>query len=182
MEPRHWRFPLCALALAASMASSLNAQVLTLKLGPTPAPVYDGAVSKFDCCFMRKAANTGTKEISISEAVLGQLSSTEARAFAQQLITDHTAANAELLALARQKGVAFGTRIEPALLDDWSRKAEGIDQRYVREIISDHLETIDLFEQASKSRDPDIAAYAQRTLVTLQHHLVMAHDVRKTFN
>jgi putative membrane protein len=178
------RFSHCCavLGLAAGLSSSLSAQVLTLKLGPTPAPEYNGAVSKFDCSFMRKAANTGTKEIAISEAVLAQLSNTETRAFAQQVIADHMAANSELLALARQKGVGFGTKVEPALFDDWSRKTEGVDQRYVREIVSDHLDTIDLFERASKSMDPDVAAFAQRTLATIQRHLMMAHDVRKTIN
>jgi putative membrane protein len=178
------RFSHCCavLALAAGLSASLQAQVLTLKLGPTPPPANEGAISKFDCTFMRKAANTGTKEIAISEAVLSQLSNSETRAFAQQVIADHTAANTELLALARHKGVGFGTRVEPSLFDDWSRKTDGIDHRYIREIVSDHLDTIDLFERASKSTDPDVAAFAQRTLATLQRHLVMAHDVRKTFN
>ena len=122
------------------------------------------------------------KEIAISEAVLEQLSNTELRAFAQQMIADHRAANSELLALARQKGVGFATRVDPSLSDDWTRKDEDVDRRYVREIISDHLDAVELFEKASKSADPDVAAFAQSTLATLQRHLVMAHDVKKTID
>jgi putative membrane protein len=182
MIPRPCTHPLlrALLALAGGLSLSLHAQELTLALGPSPPPVY--ALTQFDYSFMRKAAMTGTKEIALSEAVLGQLSNSQLRAFARQLIDDHTASNAELLALARQKGVGFATKVEASFSSDWSTKTEDIDLMYVRQIVSDHLAAIDLFERASTSGDPDVASFAQRTLATLQSHLMMAHDLRKTLN
>jgi putative membrane protein len=168
-----------ALLLAASLSPSLRAQTITLKLGPTPPPVRNG-VSPTDCCFLRRAAVTDEKEIAISEAVLGQLSNSELKAFARKMIADHSAANAELIALAHRKGTGFSVNDDSQSLDDWSRKSDDVDRRYVREIISDHLDAVDLFERAAKSGDPDVAAFATRTLATLQEHLVLAHDVRKT--
>jgi len=47
-------------------------------------------------------------------------------------------------------------------------------------MVADHLGAVKLFENASKSDDPDIAAFAQKTLPTLQHHLMMAQDLAKT--
>jgi putative membrane protein len=131
---------------------------------------------------MRKAAITSVKEIAISEAALGQLSNAELKAFARRVIEDHTAANAQLLALARRKGTGFATNADSNLSDDWSRKTDDIDRRYVREIIADHLDAVDMFERASKSGDPDVAAFAQRTLATLQQHLMLAHDVKKAID
>ena len=52
----------------------------------------------------------------------------------------------------------------------------------IKEMVSDHLGAVKLFENASKSADPDIAAFAQKTLPTLQHHLMMAQDLAKTVN
>jgi putative membrane protein len=181
MHPTPRQMPLCCTALfllAAALPQAARAQSITLKLGPTPPPARSG-VSPLDCCFMRMAAVAGMKEIEISEAVLGQLSSAELKSFARKVIADHTAANAELLDLARRKGAGFSTKVEDPY-SDWSRKTDDIDRRYVREIISDHLDEVDLFERASKSGDPDVAAFAQRMLATLREQLMLAHDVRKT--
>ena len=177
--PRRLFLCCAALCVAASLSPSLLAQTITLKLGPAPSRVHYG-VTPFDCSFMRKAAMTDEKEIAISEAVFSQLSSEELRAFARRVIADHTAANVELLALARSKGTGFSTNDDSLSLDDWFRRTDDIDRRYVLEIIGDHLDAVDLYERASKSGDPDVAAFAKRTLGTLQEHLVLAHDVKKT--
>jgi putative membrane protein len=169
----------CAAMFAAvALSPSLLAQAFTLKLGPTPAPP-SYRVTPFDCFFMKKAAMTDEKEIEISEAVLGQLSTAELRDFARRMIADHTASNAELLALAERKGAGFSTSDDSLTVEDWSRKSDDIDRRYVREIIADQLDIVDLFEKASKSGDPDVADYAKRMLTNLRLHLVLAHDVRK---
>jgi putative membrane protein len=180
MNTTRCRITLCgaAFALAAGLCPALHAQTMTLKLGPTPPPASYG-VSRSDCCFLRKAAITGEKEIIISEAVLAQLSNAEIREFAKKMISDHMAENAELLALAHRKGAGFSTKLDNSIVDDWSAKGDDLDRRYVREIISDHLQAVSFFEKASKSGDPDVAAFAQRTLATLQRHLMMAHDVKR---
>jgi putative membrane protein len=49
-------------------------------------------------------------------------------------------------------------------------------------MVSDHEDAVRLFERGSKSSDPDIAAFAQKTLPTLQHHLMMAQELAKTVN
>jgi len=183
MNTTRCRISLCgaAFSLALGLAPSVHAQVFTLKLGPTPPPASSG-VSPVDCSFMRKAAMAAVKEIAISEAALDQLSNADLKAFARKVIADHTAANAQLLSLARKKGTGFATNADSFQSDDWTRKTDDIDRRYVREIIADHLDAVEMFEQASKSGDPDVAAFAQRTLATLQQHLMIAHDVKKTMD
>jgi hypothetical protein len=39
---------------------------------------------------------------------------------------------------------------------------------------------VKLFEKAAKSNDSDIAAFAQKMLPTLQHHLAVAEDLPKS--
>jgi putative membrane protein len=98
------------------------------------------------------------------------------------MVTDHTAANSDLMALAQQKGVELPAKDESSLSDDWSKKTGDLDRKYVKEMVSDHEEAVKLFEKASKSSDPDVAAFAQKTLPTLQHHLAMAQDLKTSIN
>jgi putative membrane protein len=122
------------------------------------------------------------KEITISQAVMDHLTNADLKGFAQQMISDHTAANTALLALAQQKGVEVPTKDESSLSDEWSKKTDGVDNEYVKEMVSDHEDAVKLFEKASSSSDPDIAAFAQKTLPTLQHHLSMAQDLKAKIN
>jgi putative membrane protein len=43
----------------------------------------------------------------------------------------------------------------------------------------DHRTTVALFEKAAQSDDPEIAAFAHRTLPTLRHHLRVLQEGRK---
>ena len=59
-------------------------------------------------------------------------------------------------------------------------KGGNVDKKYIHEMVEDHEDTVKLFEKASKSEDADVAAFAQKTLPTLQHHLQMAKDLKKS--
>ena len=188
-QPNPCRFSrgCAALVVAASLSSALLAQMdptptPTPTATPTPSATTESTVSHSDRAFMKKAAKAGMKEITVSQAVMGNLSNAQLKAFAQQMVTDHTAANAELMALASQKGVELAAKDESSLSDDWSKKTDDIDRKYVKEMVSDHEEVVKLFEKATKSSDPDVAAFAQKTLPTLQHHLMMAQDLKNSIN
>jgi putative membrane protein len=127
-------------------------------------------ISRADRNFIEKAAKAGMKEVEISQAVLGRLSNQSAQQFAQMMVNDHTAANAELKALAAQKGVAL-TETTDRYTEKWSDNKRNLDKDYVKEMEDDHKDAIELFEKAAKSEDPDIAAFASKTLPKLQQHL-----------
>jgi putative membrane protein len=129
-----------------------------------------GQLSRADRTFIEKAAKAGMKEVAVSQAVLGNLSNQAVQQFAQMMVTDHTAANAELKTLAAQKGVAL-TETAERFTEKWSNNKRNTDKDYVEEMEDDHKEAIDLFEKAAKSEDPDIAAFARKTLPKLQQHL-----------
>jgi putative membrane protein len=129
-----------------------------------------GKLSRADRNFLEKAAKSGLKEVEVSQAVLGRLSNQSVQQFAQMMVNDHTAANNELKALAAQKGVAL-TETTDRYTEKWSDNKRNVDKDYVKEMEDDHQEAIDLFEKAAKSEDPDIAAFASKTLPKLQQHL-----------
>jgi putative membrane protein len=98
------------------------------------------------------------------------------KAFAEKMITDHTAANNELANLAATKGVQLPPQ-DPDLFTDWSKKTDDVDKKYVKEMLSDHEDAVKLFKKASESKDPEIAAFAQRTLPVLEHHYMMVQNL-----
>jgi putative membrane protein len=172
--------PFAAAALAASLCSSVIAQ--------TPPPDHpqgdaaaDAGLSHHDRVFFKKAATAGAKEIAVSQAVMDNLLNMQVKAFAQTMVTDHTAVAKQLATLAAAKGVTLPPP-DTSVADDWSKKTGDLDGKYVKEMVADHLGAVKLFENASKSADLDIAAFAQKTLPILQHHLMMAQDLAKTVN
>jgi len=134
-----------------------------------------------DRAFFEKAAKAGMKEVEISQSTLDHLSNPQVKSFAQMMVSDHSQANQELMALAAKKGVTLPSK-ELKYDEKWSKKAtkdKDLDEDYIKQMVDDHEEAVKLFEKASKSDDTEIAAFAQKTLPTLQHHLTMARDLKK---
>jgi putative membrane protein len=175
-----------ALLGAALLGTSLMGQVEpTPTPNPTPVPTLGttapnsgGPISHHDRGFLKKAAKGGMKEVAVSQAVAANLTNAQVKQFAQQMIADHTAANAELASLAASKGVDLPPQ-DPDLVSTWSKKTDNVDREYVNEMLSDHEDAVKLFTKGSESKDPDIAAFAQKTLPILEHHLQMVQDLNK---
>jgi putative membrane protein len=175
---------LAAAMIAASIGSALMSQPAptpTVTPDEPPPNEADGALKHHDRVFMRKAAVAGGKEIPVSQAVMEKLGSSQLRDFAQMMITDHTAAAAELATLAASKDVQLPPA-DSSVADEWSKKTGDVDGKYIKEMVSDHEDAVKLFEKATKSTDTDVAAFAQKTLPTIQHHLMMAQELAKTMN
>jgi putative membrane protein len=143
--------------------------------------VTDSKLSHGDRAFFEKAAKSGHKEVAVSQGVIDRLMNPQVKQFAQMMLTDHGSANAELATLATAKGVMLDPKDskEMKIEEKWSKKTKGVDEDYMEEMVSDHKDAVDLFEKAAKSDDPDIAAFARKTLPTLQAHLSQAKDLKK---
>ena len=170
---------------AASLAATLAAQPAETTTQPsTPAPMAstmpeNTKLAHHDKAFLKKAAEGGMKEVAVSQAVMGSLTNPQVKDFANMMVNDHTAANRELMTLAMAKGVVL-PEADAKLTEKWSDKSGNVDKKYMHEMVEDHEDTVKLFEKAAKSDDADIAAFATKTLPTLQHHLQMAKDLKKT--
>jgi putative membrane protein len=184
MNPTQIKFSrqVAAAALAASLASFLMAQPApTPTITPDQPPAASGGLAHHDHAFIMKAAKAGNKEIAVSQAVMDKLTNPQVKNFAQTMITDHTSIGAELATIAASKNVQLPAP-DTSIGDDWSKKTGDIDRTYVKEMVSDHEGAVKLFEKESKSSDADLAAFAQKTLPTLQHHLMMAEDLAKAID
>ena len=137
-----------------------------------------------DKSFLKDAAEGGNAEVSGSQVALKQSSSADVKTFAQMMVDDHGKAGTELKGLADQKGVkvsdtpSMTKKTEIKMLSE--RKGSSFDQHYADSIgVKAHQDTIKLFQkEVDKGTDPDVKAWASKTLPTLQHHLEAAQALK----
>jgi putative membrane protein len=92
------------------------------------------------------------------------------------MVTDHSAANDKLKALAATKNVdlptspSIGQMAAKTKLEVLS--GHTFDKSYIKGMIKDHEDDIAMFnKEATSGMDPDAKAYAAATLPTLKKHL-----------
>ena len=125
--------------------------------------------------FVSKASESGVAEVQLGQLAARKGDAESVRAYGERMVTDHTRANTELEALAGKKNLKVtrepGAAHKRALQELGAKSGKDFDKDYLKEMEKDHKETVELFEKAAKSEDPDIAAFARKTLPTLQQHL-----------
>jgi putative membrane protein len=97
------------------------------------------------------------------------------------MVQDHEQANQQLTAIARSKGLAVPTRLDAkheAMVQELSAKSgAAFDSAYASHMAKAHTKAVALFEAASQSSDSDLAAFAKKTLPTLQQHEQLANNL-----
>jgi putative membrane protein len=158
---------------------------LTLLTAGSIAFAADNAgVAKADKQFFEKAAAGGMFEVEAGKLAESKGQSAEVKSYGSMLVKDHSAANEELKALAGKKGVTLPT----ALPKDMQKKLDKLsnekkfDHEFIEDVgMHDHKKDISLFEKTSKnSKDPEVKAFAAKTLPTLQQHHQQADALKKS--
>jgi len=130
-------------------------------------------VSSQDRKFVMEAAKGGMMEVQMGQLGKERGSSSDVKAYSQRLVDDHTKANEELMTLARQKGITLKPDEHHGMTHSLSSKTgSDFDREFARMAVEDHQKDIAAFEkEASSGSDPDIKAWASKTLPTLNAHL-----------
>lgn len=128
--------------------------------------------------FMTEAAKGGMAEVELSRLATTKSQNAEVKKYANQMIQDHTNANAELKQLAGKKTVTLPTALDAehqAIKDKLSGlSGAAFDKEYVNAMVADHEKSVALFQsQANGGTDADAKAFAAKTLPKLQMHLEM---------
>jgi len=134
--------------------------------------------------FAAKVAPGGMAEVEMGKLAVQRSADDSVREFAMRMIADHTRANAELKTIATQKNIQLPTEVSSNQKSEMDKLAKlsgaEFDKEYMSAMVRDHEETVKDFEtQAQEGTDPDIKAFAAKTLPTLQSHLQMARDTAK---
>lgn len=145
---------------------------------------FDDSNRERDADFAVKAADGGMMEVALGRLAQTKGSTAEVRTFGGNMVTDHSAANAELKALAAQKNITLPDTLSQDKQDKYNDLAKksgmDFDKAYIDFMVDDHKDDIDEFQkEADKGNDPELKNWASQKLPTLRHHLMMAEDAQK---
>jgi putative membrane protein len=163
----------------AKLAAAMVTYLVATAAGVASAADADAGLTPGDREFVNKAAQGNTMEVQAGKLASQRALDPAVKSFAAQMVSDHSAANEKLKSLAGQKQMPWADDVSPeehAALG----KLEGLngtefDKAYSKMMVKDHKEDISEFEKAVKKvKDPDVKEYAQETLPTLRHHLMLA--------
>ena len=125
--------------------------------------------------FLAEAAEGGLAEVELGKLAAKNAQDAEVKKFGQMMVDDHSRANQELKALAAKKSIKIPEQLgtHKSTVDKLSDlKGADFDKEYVNEMISDHKKDVDAFErQANSATDPEVKAFAAKTLPVLKKHL-----------
>jgi putative membrane protein len=137
-----------------------------------------------DRIFMEKAAIGGLMEVDLGNAVKDKAQDPQVKDFANRMVTDHTKANDELKNLMSQKGLSAPTDLpakDKATVDKIkSKSGADLDKSYMADMVKDHDKDVKEFQNEAKNGDdPDVKAWAAKTVTTLEDHDKQANEIAK---
>ncbi len=132
--------------------------------------------------FVTQATIAGKTEVAAARIALKNSQADDVKQFARQMIKDHTNAGEELASIAKGKNLQVPPHVDAnhrhALAGLRSQSGAAFDAAYATQMVADHQEAVALFTgEAGDKTDPDLAAFAQKTLPVLQHHLSLANSL-----
>jgi putative membrane protein len=131
--------------------------------------------------FVKKAALDGMTEVELGKIALSKSQDAKIKKFAQRMVDDHGMANEELASIAKKKGLTVPMALDAehkSMLQSMNAKSgKAFDAAYSEHMNADHSKAIALFQGAITGSDPDLAAFAKKTLPTLEQHKEMAEGL-----
>jgi putative membrane protein len=131
--------------------------------------------------FVTNAAKGGLMEVNSGKLATQKGKSAEVKKFGAQMVADHSKANDELTAIVNTKNWHIQqpdpTVVAPDAMLTSSTGAD-FDRSYVTMMVKDHKKTVMLFERAASSLpDPQLKAFAAKTLPVLKHHYMEIQQI-----
>ena len=152
----------------------------SLALAAPPAADAPTAGSAED--FVKTASEAGLAEVNFGELAVKQTDKADVKAFAQNMIDDHSKVNEELLKVANKDNFTPAATMNAKDKEMYTKlmgmKGAEFDDAYVHSQLAAHKGAVALFQSEAKDgKNADLKAFAEKTLPTLQHHLKMVEKL-----
>lgn len=173
---------MAVLVVTSIIIGTSGKNVTTAQPNPITVTLTQNPLSTSDRQFVTKAAQNGKAEVELGELASQRAAKAQVKEFGQRMVEDHTQINKELGELAAQKGLTLPQHIgedNSKVKADLS-KLSGVafDKAYMNYMIADRTQDVSLFQrQSQQGDDPDLKAWAAKTLPTLQEHLRLARSI-----
>lgn len=137
-----------------------------------------------DAEFVQKASESDMAEIEISKLAVKQATDERVKKFATKMVEDHTKSSEQLTHIAKLRKLDLAKEITKAHRDKAEKlsKASGadFDRQFMQTQVQAHEEALKLFQdQAKNGQDPELRAFAAKTVPVIEHHLKMAQEITK---
>jgi len=153
------------------LKSGANAPAPTAKPAASPAGKAASKLSAADKTFMTNAAKGGMMEVEWGKLAAQNGQNADVKKFGSRMVTDHSKANSELMALAKEEGVALPGAKSPG---KWKS-----DKDYMDMMMKDHQADLAEFQKEAQSgTDPDLKAFAAKYSKVVQQHLDLAKQTQ----
>jgi putative membrane protein len=131
--------------------------------------------------FVNKAGIGGMMEVEAGNLALQKSKSPIIKEFATMMVKDHTAANTQLEAIAKNVGLQLANtfpKTEQAHMDAMTGlQGDGFDRHYMQMMVTDHVKDLELFRTATRAEDPAVRTFATKTLPILEGHYKKAKEI-----
>jgi putative membrane protein len=141
------------------------------------------AVVLADSVFIAKAAAGGMTEVELGNLALAKTTNSSVKDFANMMVTDHTRANEELMAMAKNKSFTLADSLDgehKAKVDNL-RNLSGteFDRTYMATMVADHQKTLELMRtEVANGIDAGLKDFATKTIPVVQTHLEHAQKLQ----
>ncbi len=134
--------------------------------------------------FAKTVAQGGMAEVELGNLAVERARNADVKSFAQRMVDDHSKAHDELKSLAGRKNWTLPSTLDhqhQMLKDRLSKlRDDAFDREYMKEMVKDHNHDVAMFRHyADHGDDPDLKAWAGKTLPTLEEHQAMARSTAK---
>jgi putative membrane protein len=128
-------------------------------------------MSAADKAFMMNAAKGGMMEVEWGKLAAQNGQNADVKKFGNRMVTDHSNANSELMALAKEEGVTLPGAKSPG---KWKS-----DKDYMDMMVKDHEADLAEFQKEAQSgTDPDVKAFAAKGAKMVSAHLKLAQETQ----
>jgi putative membrane protein len=133
--------------------------------------------------FVQEAALGGLMEVELGRYAEQNAVNPRVKNFGAMMVRDHSKANDELKTVASAKNMTLPNVMDnnhQNKVDDLKKKTGAdFDKSYMDEMVDDHEKDVDKFrKQAESGTDPEVKAFATKTLEVLLVHQDSAKQIR----
>ncbi|WP_432708623.1 DUF4142 domain-containing protein [Pedobacter sp.] len=131
--------------------------------------------------FMKDAAGAGMMEVVFGEMAVKKASNPKVKAFAEQMVKDHSKANKELAIIAEKASVLLPADLHPDHKKHYQQMSKlsgaAFDKEYMQMMVNDHQKAVELFKYGQDVNKHDLVAFAKETLPVIQQHHAQAKTI-----
>jgi len=132
--------------------------------------------------FVEKAASGGMAEVKLGQLAIEKGASPTVKEFGKRMVDDHGKANDELKEIASKKNFALPTDLDSEAKATYDKLAKlsgtDFDKAYIDAMVKDHDKDVKEFKKEASTGgvDPDLKAWAEKTLTVIEQHDHIAHQ------